>query len=158
MNEPTIPDGVSRFVEETGLLLEQAGFTRTGGRLVGWLLACEPAEQTAQDLGVALQSSGGGISTTLRTLQRGGFVERTAHPGDRRAYYRVAPDAWEAMEHDHVQFARGFRTLLDGCLADADGPVDTARLERAQQFFSYLERELPALWRRFNREYDSPDG
>lgn len=155
MNDRRIPDGVSEFVEETGLLLERSGFTRTGGRLVGWLLACEPAEQTAQDLGAALQSSAGGISTTLRALERGGFVERTAHAGDRRTYYRVAPDSWLAMEHDHVQFAGSFRAVLDECLARPDAPTDAARLERAREFFAFMEREIPALWQRFIEEHPS---
>ncbi|WP_052367003.1 GbsR/MarR family transcriptional regulator [Paraoerskovia marina] len=152
MKEAEIAPGVSRFVEDTGLLLEEAGFTRTGGRLVGWLLACDPPEQSAQDLSEALEASAGGISTTLRALQRGGFVERTARSGDRRAYYRVSPTAWEAMEGDQLRFVTSFRALLDDCLTADDAPVDLARLHRARQFFAFLEREIPQLWERFIQE------
>ena len=40
-------EGESRFVEEMGQMLASYGMTPMAGRMWGWLLVCEPPEQTA---------------------------------------------------------------------------------------------------------------
>ena len=47
-------DGESRFVEEMGQMLASYGMTPMAGRMWGWLMICEPAEQTAAEIAEAL--------------------------------------------------------------------------------------------------------
>ena len=59
-------DGESRFVEEMGQMLASYGMTPMAGRMWGWLLICEPAEQTASEIADALHASRGAISGAVR--------------------------------------------------------------------------------------------
>src|ERR687890_848783 len=56
----------SAFVEEMGQFLASIGMTPMAGRMWGWLLICEPEEQTAGEIADALQASRGAISGTAR--------------------------------------------------------------------------------------------
>ena len=46
--------------------------TPMAGRMWGWLLICEPPEQTAAEIAEALQASRGAISGTARILTTAG--------------------------------------------------------------------------------------
>ena len=56
------------FVEAMGQYLGARGMTPMSGRMWAWLLICDPPEQTAEDLAVALQASRGAISGTAGLL------------------------------------------------------------------------------------------
>ena len=42
------------FVEEVGLLFEHAGLPRMAGRILGWLLICDPPHQSPGELAEVL--------------------------------------------------------------------------------------------------------
>ena len=50
------------FVEDVAVFLESFGLLRMAGRILAWLLICEPPEQSAADLARVLQASKGAIS------------------------------------------------------------------------------------------------
>jgi hypothetical protein len=81
-------------------------------------------------------------------------VERISRPGDRRDYYRCRPGAWAELARDQSRQYDDFRKLAErGLELLADAPA--ARRERLQDmhdFYSWLEREMPALWERWRRE------
>ena len=83
-------EGESAFVEEMGRTLAGYGMTPMAGRMWGWLLICDPPEQTAADIAEALQASRGAISGTARILATAGMIRRTTRRGDRREYFSVA--------------------------------------------------------------------
>jgi DNA-binding transcriptional regulator GbsR (MarR family) len=94
------------FIERFGLMWERAGSNRTVGRLFGWLLVCDPAEQTAADLALALGVSKASVSTATRSLELGGLLERTAAPGERRTLYRVTAGGLGGLPRQTIrQFA-----------------------------------------------------
>lgn len=43
-------DEVAEFVEEFGIGLEASGLPRAAGRILAWLMVCDPPEQSAEDL------------------------------------------------------------------------------------------------------------
>ena len=47
----------SAFIEEMGQFLGGYGMTPMAGRMWGWLLLCDPPEQTAAEIAEALQAS-----------------------------------------------------------------------------------------------------
>jgi DNA-binding transcriptional regulator GbsR (MarR family) len=149
-----IPDAYRRFVDDTGLLLESAGMPRIAGQILGWLLVCEPEEQSLNDLSEALSISKASASTTTRLLTQFGLIERAVLPGDRRDYYRVADDAWHrffqtrmaTMHKLHGNAERGLQLLADA------PPARRARLERMRTLFGFLEREMSKLMRQFEIE------
>lgn len=88
---PTPTDDQLAFVEDFALVLEQMGLVRMVGRTVGWLLVCEPAQQTFNQIAEALRASKGSISSALKTLTTMRWVDKTTRPGDRRDYYTIRP-------------------------------------------------------------------
>ena len=81
----------AEFVDRMGLFFELLGATRTMGRIYGWLLICDPPQQSLGQLAEALSVSKASISTVARQLLEGGMVERLPAPtvntstGSRRA-------------------------------------------------------------------------
>ena len=143
-------------VEEWGLLFEQSGLPRMAGRVLGWLLVCDPAEQTAARIGDALSASKGSISTMTRLLERFGVVERVGLPGDRLTYFRVAPGALTTMMEDKLRFVAAWKELAGRGLALLEkSPRERSRRLRAvHDFYAFLEREFPALIRRWRKEHE----
>lgn len=84
----------SDYVERIGRWWELATGSRTAGRILGWLMICEPPHQSSGDLVDALGVSAGSVSTQIRHLERVGLVERITFPGNRAAYYQLRPHAW----------------------------------------------------------------
>ena len=84
--------GESQFGEEMGQFLSTLGMTPMAGRMWGWLLICDPAEQTAADIADALHASRGAISGTARLLATSGLIRRTTRRGDRREYFSAPPE------------------------------------------------------------------
>jgi predicted transcriptional regulator len=142
------------YVEEVALGLERQGLFRMAGRVLGWLLICDPPEQTSGQIAEVLQASKGSISGAMKFLVPSGLVERISRPGDRRDYYRCRPGAWTDLARDQSRQYDDFRKLaLRGLELLADAPA--ARRERLQgmhDLYAWLEREMPALWERWRRE------
>ena len=92
-------DEQAAFVEAFGRFYEAFGAARTAGRMLGWLMICEPPEKTAAELVDELGVSTGSVSTVTRALTSVQLLERTTFPGKRAAYYRLRDHAWvQAMD------------------------------------------------------------
>lgn len=142
------------FVENTGLFFERLGLQRMAGRIIGWLLICDPSHQTMGEIVEALKASKSTISTSLKQLQMIALVERFTLPGDRRDYYRLTDDVWrrsfEAKTKDAAEFRRlaeqGLQVLKD------DLPQKRERLELMRDMYAFIEREVPILLDRWDEE------
>jgi DNA-binding transcriptional regulator GbsR (MarR family) len=143
-----------QYVEEVALGFERQGLFRMAGRVLGWLLICDPPEQTFGQLAEVLQASKGSISAAMRFLVPAGLVERISRPGDRRDYYRCRPGAWAELARDQSRLYGDFRKLAQrGLELLADAPADRReRLQDMHDFYGWLDREMPALWARWRRE------
>lgn len=84
-----LPDEVE-FVDRMGLLFEGLGAARTMGRVYGWLMICEPPQQSLAELAAALSVSKASVSTVARQLQTAGMLERLPS-ASREHRYRVTP-------------------------------------------------------------------
>ena len=157
---PTVTPGEGQFVEEMGQFLAGLGMTPMAGRMWGWLLICEPAEQTAADIADALQASRGAISGTARILANAGLIRRGTKPGDRREYFSAPPEALESMIGSAASIYRQMRTIAErGLEATRDrSPAARARLEEFRDVMLFVEVEVPALIDRFLRERKEAQG
>jgi hypothetical protein len=143
-----------QFIEDVGLYFESQGVPRMAGRLLAWLLICDPPEQTMPAMVQRLKVSKGSVSTMLRLLQQFQLVERTSRPGIRADFYRITPDFGERVMAGAVQKFAAFRFITERGLAmlDAAGasPARRARLEDLDDIYRFLERKFPSLaeeWR-----------
>jgi DNA-binding transcriptional regulator GbsR (MarR family) len=155
-----VTDEESAFVEEMGQALAGYGMTPMAGRMWGWLLICEPPEQTASDLAAALGASRGSISGTARILASAGMIRRTTRRGDRREYFSVAPETFNEFLGSAGRVYRYFREIAErGLLAIEDRPdASKARLREFRDVFAFVEREVPLIIDRFLQEHAGQAG
>jgi DNA-binding transcriptional regulator GbsR (MarR family) len=145
-----------QYVEEVALGFERQGLFRMAGRVIGWLLICDPPEQTFGQLAEVLQASKGSISAAMKFLVPAGLVERVSRPGDRRDYYRCRPGAWAELARDQSRQYDDFRKLAQrGLELLADAPADRReRLQGMHDLYAWLGREMPALWVRWREHQE----
>lgn len=135
------------YADEVGLFFADAGLPRMPGRILGWLLVCEPPHQSAEDLAAALQVSRGSISMAMQMLQTAGAVERYPVPGSRRTYYRMRPGFWLREAEDKARIAGEWRKLTDrGLDLMGDRPEESRRrLQEAHDMYAFLEEEYARI-------------
>ena len=146
----------SQFVEEMGQFLASLGMTPMAGRMWGWLLICEPPEQTAGEIAEALHASRGAISGTARLLATSGLVRRTKKRGDRREYFSAPPEGLDSLLSNASGIYRHMRGIAErGLEAIKDRPAESrARLQEFHDVMAFVEREVPDVIGRFLRERD----
>ena len=144
----------SDFVEEMGQFLASIGMTPMAGRMWGWLLICDPPEQTAAEIAEALEASRGAISGTARILANAGLVRRTSRRGDRREYFSAPAEALDSMLASAGAIYREMRRIAEhGLAALADRPPEArARVQEFHDVMTFVEVEVPAMIRTFLRD------
>jgi len=136
-----------KFADATGEWWSKSyGMPPMTGRVFGWLLVCDPPEQTAAQLAEALGASKGSISGATGMLVRTKLVDRLHIRGERADRFRVRPEALDEQIRD--QGATRARALLaEGLEALADQPpARRARLEELDAFYEWWQLRLPILW------------
>lgn len=143
-----------KYIEEVGLLFETSGMPRMAGRVLGWLLICEPAHQSAQSIGEALGASKASISTMVRLLVQHDVVERVGVPGERATCYRIRPGSWSLHMRRRLTYIEAFRSLAEkGLKLLADQPRESrARLQEMRDLHAFLEKEMPAMLDRYEAQ------
>jgi hypothetical protein len=86
----------AEFVDRLGLFFELLGGSRTMGRVYGWLMICDPPQQSLTQLAAALSVSKASVSTVARQLQEGGMISRLPSP-TRQHLYRVTPGGFTSV-------------------------------------------------------------
>lgn len=148
-----VPDEAAlRFIEDTALLYEQAGHSRMAGRIVAWLMICDPPHQTAGQIAAALSASKASVSTNVRVFVDFGIVERFTLPGDRRDRYRLLPTMWPRAMERGLPLLAAFREVADRGLKLVEGHPEECRLRvrEMRDFYEFYEqglRELVARWK-----------
>jgi hypothetical protein len=127
------------------------GFPPVAGRLLAYLLICQPPEQTIAELSEALLASRSAITGAVRLLMGHAAVQRSRSVGQRVDHVSVDPRALDpkgfaaAPYEEQGSLARAALALLP----DAASPR-RAILEEAGAFYDFLAEKLPALlieWR-----------
>lgn len=130
------------------------GLPRMTGRVLGWLLVCDPPEQTAAQLADALRASKGSISGATGMLVRAGLVERLHIRGQRADRFRLRPEAWDEQVRDQgvgqarALIAQGLEALAD------EPPRRRGRLEDLDMFYGWWQSRMPELaeeWQDYKR-------
>ena len=116
------------FVERFALAKEGDGLPRIAGRIFGLLLTGED-DLSLDEIATELGASKGSASVNTRLLEQNGFIERVSKPGDRRDYYRIAPDLFErTMRERLARWHRLHDVLMYGLTASDLSPAVRSRL------------------------------
>lgn len=154
-------EGAREFIERLGIVAEEQGIPRIGGRMLGYLLLQEEQrslEQIAEDLQVSKAS----ISLNGRWLERLGVVERVGSPGDRRDFYRIVDQPWEriyAVAQQRMQRTHDVLELGMSLLGE-DEVVGRRRLMEWQWFHAFmLDDFITKLerWREFRARREAEE-
>lgn len=152
-------DAAQEFVERIARFFGDEGLPIIAGRVIGWLLICEPQEQSAAELAAALGASRSSIGNATRMLTPSGLIEGVRRRGERQEYFRISPDGWARMLASRYAKTAAFRELVtDGLDALGDvPPTRRERLENVRELYEFLEEELPALWQRWEARMRTKD-
>ena len=136
------------FVDAMGTGMAGAyGFPAMTGRVLGWLLVCDPPEQTAAELAEALSASKGAISGATSSLVRARLVDRVRVRGKRPDRFRLHPGAWDAQIQDQSNAQADRHLIAQGLDALGDAPAERrARLEELDAFYASWQDRIPRLW------------
>ncbi len=140
------------FVEQVGDFFERMGQPQIAGKLFGYLLICDPPEQSAAQLQKVVSASAGSVNTMLRLLQASGFVERRSEPGSRKLWYWIAPGAFSRVLTIRMQLVSELKALAESGLAEIASDTSHQRADRLQEMrdcYAFFDREFPALVARY---------
>src|ERR1700722_12927927 len=137
---------IQNWVERVAAAFTQHfGLPPITGRILGWLLICDPPEQSAGEIAEAIGASRASLTTSMRLLTAGNLVRRRHRPGERTAYFRIDDDAWEKVIRQRIAAMASLREITEDALT-LIGP-DTARAARvrgAHVFFGWLSKAFAA--------------
>ena len=144
---------VAEVVEQMGLWFSALGVPRAAGQVFGYLLVCDPGEQSAGEISGGTGLSAASVSSSARLLVQMNALEQRHRIGDRKTYYRLRSSFWIAMARAKLE---GFGQLADmGRQTKAAGGLTrTDGLDEMISFAEFWQEELPKLaerWERFRR-------
>ena len=122
------------------------GFPPVAGRVLGYLLICQPPEQTVAGLSEALLASRSAITGAVALLARYHAVRRTRSAGQRMDHITLDPRALDptgfagATYQQQATLAREALAMLEG------GPSERrSMIEEGAAFYDFLAERMPAL-------------
>lgn len=134
-------DETLEWVERVAMFCaEEYGVPPIAGRILGWLMICDPPEQSAGELADAIGASKASLATNMRVLTDARFVRRRTRPGERTNYYRVDDDAWETVLRRRVASLTEFRDIFADGIALAGSRTD--RLRSAHDAYDWMAKRL----------------
>lgn len=139
--------GEHDFVEEVGLFMERQGLPRMAGRMLGFLMVCQPPAQSFDQIALALGASKASMSTMAQILRSSGHVRRVAVSGERREYLSLKSGSWEDLMarqlHDFTAFRRLLQRAVD--LNEVRHSGDPHHLRDLLALHDFMRKKLPEL-------------
>lgn len=111
------------------------------GRVLGWLLVCDPPEQSAKQIAEAVGASRASLTTNLRLLTSIGFLQKLTRPGEPTAYYRARDDAFAQMLRKQAESVAEFTDITrDGMALVGESSARAERIRHAHEVFDWLAK------------------
>ena len=142
--EITFADHVGRFYAR------RYAFPPMVGRVLGYLLVCEPPSQSIADLSEALLASRSAITGALEVLERLHAIQRSRAAGERMDRVRLDFSSAEARGFDITEYQElgdlareGLEVLKD---APADRKADALEMAAFADFLVEQTRRMQREW------------
>ncbi|WP_030508089.1 GbsR/MarR family transcriptional regulator [Microbispora rosea] len=137
-------DRLFRWVERVAAFcVEEWGLPPITGRVLGWLMICDPAEQSAGQIAEVIQASRASLTSNMRFLTAIGLVKKVRRPGDRISYYRIEDDAWQKVIQRKLESLSAFGEIADEGLDIVGGEGReghrTERIKAAHDSLTWLQ-------------------
>lgn len=109
------------------------------GRIMAWLMVCDPPEQSAAQISAAIGASRASLTTNIRLLTSGEIVRRSTRPGERTSYYRLDAEAWRAVTLRRIATFASFSEITqEGIKLVGPGTERAHRLEVTKEFYDWM--------------------
>ncbi len=129
----------------------QYGMPPMVGRVAGWLLICDPPEQTAAQIAAALSVSRSAVGSALDALESFAFIRRTRTPGERADRVMLNPEAGAQGLDSRAEFGAMATLARHGLEVLADAPLARrGRLLELASFYDWLLERMPLLAREWS--------
>lgn len=157
-NDESLEQELLEFAERFALVYE-LDLPRIAGKVLGYLLVCDPPTRTQTELAEALSASRGSISMTTRLLEQSGWLERVSVRGERQVRYHVRPEAWSAHMEVHIQRANNLYKLAAEArsLLESERPGRTQRIDMTADFADFWRQALPVLLDRWKMSLEKKE-
>ncbi|MFI6741577.1 GbsR/MarR family transcriptional regulator [Nonomuraea sp. NPDC050451] len=119
------------------------GLAPITGRVLGWLMACDPPAQTASDIADAIGASRASLTTNMHLLTSIKLIRRFRKPGERNVYYQIEDDAWSKVIRQKLAAFTAFDELAaEGLRLGWTDEAQTRRIESARTAIAGLAKVL----------------
>ncbi|MFH0990773.1 MAG: MarR family transcriptional regulator [bacterium] len=139
------------YYGEMGIVLERTGIPRIAGKIFSYLILSAKTEVSTDELMEGLHASRGSISTMTRMLIQMGLVDRVGISGERKDYFRIRPGTMTNVIKAKMATIIEFHTVIEHglSLVQQKNTVAYTRLKEMHEFYSFIEREFPSLFERW---------
>jgi DNA-binding transcriptional regulator GbsR (MarR family) len=125
------------------------GFPKSISQVLGYLLICQPVQQSSDDIKQALALSTGAVNNALQMLQSVNLVLHTRQAGSRRFYYYLDPQGWQRTFDRALQSISAGKEIAQlGLKLD----VHNERLRSMHDLYAQCEREFAELVHRLRQQ------
>jgi DNA-binding Lrp family transcriptional regulator len=142
---PTDPE--ITFADHAGrLFARRYGFAPMVGRLLGYLMICDPRDQSIAELAEALLASRSAITNAVAFLDNLGYIRRSRAAGERMDRIRIDMSSAQAVGFDVTEYREQGDLAREGLAVLADAPPERrALLQWYAAFADFLVARLPQL-------------
>jgi len=140
-------DGEITFADRTGrFYARRYGMAPMVGRLIGYLVVCDPREQSIGELAEALLASRSAIAGAVNTLETLGLIRRSRAAGERMDRVCIDMSSSHAMGFDISEYQEHGELAREGLQLLGDVPAERQELLLEWAAFAdFLVERLPQL-------------
>jgi DNA-binding MarR family transcriptional regulator len=140
-------DSILLFSDHVGrAYAREYGFPPVVGRLLGYLLVCDPMEQSIGDIADALLTSRSAITAAVKTLETQRLISRIRPAGNRADLIKIEPSGLERSGFEAASYRQQAELALEGLeiLKGASAERREA-LEEIRMLNQFLAERMPGL-------------
>jgi DNA-binding transcriptional regulator GbsR (MarR family) len=149
LKQPKLSVASADYIKQFMAFGAAFGLPPSVAKVLGYLLICEPARQTAEQVQTALNLSVGAVSAALTMLSQGTLANRIKIPGDRHIYYELEPLGWQrAFEKRMATLEYGQQIAEAGLVLNKDNP----RLIAMRDMYAYFTAEFAHMFKQLKND------
>lgn len=146
-------DAEITFADHTGrFYARRYGLPPVAGRLLGYLMVCDPPEQSISELADALLASRSAIAGGIKALEVTHVVQRSRAAGERMDRVRIDMSSPQAKGMDISEYDELRAIAHEGLEVLRDAPAERqAALLELTAFADFLVERIPVLQREWEK-------
>lgn len=141
------------FADQVGQhFVRNSSIPPIAGRLLGYLIVCDPQQQSINELAVALKASRSAIVGAVQVLEHRGVIERVRQAGSRNYLVSFDADGYKSRGFDGTAYTRLASLFKEGL--ELVGSASTQRVARLQElvgFSEFLAKRMPLLQEEYSQ-------